>query len=87
MLGVPLLLLGVPVLTLIAVFAFKWMLGFMERRGMFPEISSGGGGQSIGNALLSVQAIVEPQKRHVIAMKDREAVRKDEAESGEPKTP
>ena len=80
-------MLGAPVVTLVAVFVFKWLLGVMERRGMFPEISGGGGGQSIGNALLSVQAIVEPQKRHVIAMKDREAIRKDEAETGEPKIP
>ncbi len=80
-------MLGTPVLTLIAVFAFKWLLGVMERRGMFPEISTGSGGQSIGNALLTVQAIVEPQKRHVIAMKDREAIRKEEAESSAPPTP
>ncbi|MEO8028120.1 MAG: hypothetical protein ABI823_16665, partial [Bryobacteraceae bacterium] len=81
MFGIPALMFGVPVGTLLAVFLLKWWLGYLERRGAFPEISGNPMSRSMGNALLEVQAIVEPQKRHVIEMKDREAIRKEEAES------
>lgn len=41
----------------------------------------------MGNALLEVQAIVEPQKRHVIEMKKRDEIRKEQDDSGAPPVP
>ncbi len=87
MLGVPLFLIGVPIAVVLAIALLNWWLGYLESRGAFPEISSLGGPRSMGHALLSAQAIVEPQKRHVIAMKERDAIRKDVAESGAPPRP
>ncbi len=54
---------------------------WMERRGWIYWTRSGGHSTRAGNALLEVQGLLEPEKRHVIEMK--RDVRGERDESGE----
>ena len=67
-------------------FAFDRLMLWMEKKGwVYWRRSKQGGGSGVGNALLEVQSLIEPNKRHVVEMMREE--KKEQADSGAPPSP
>jgi hypothetical protein len=74
-------LIVVVVAVAVLVAAFRMSRPWLEEHGwIFPKGESG----NVGTAMLHIQALLEPNKQHVIEWQDFEEVRGDEADSGDP---
>lgn len=72
-------------LAVAALFAADRMLLAAERRRWIYYRNAPPRRASVGNALLSVEAIFSPDKQHVV--EERNAIKTDEDEDGEPPRP
>jgi hypothetical protein len=72
-------------LVLAALYALHRLLRWMESRGWIYWTKSSGASTRAGNAMLEIQQLLEPSKKHVIEMK-REDKKKSDA-SGDPPNP
>jgi hypothetical protein len=65
-----------------ALYALHRLASWMERRGWIYWTRSGGHSTRAGNALLEVQKLLEPSKRHVIEMRRDIKAEQDDAGNG-----
>lgn len=76
--------LAIVVLVAAGSYALLWLLTWAESRRSMSEREPGG--STMTNAFLSVQAIFEPAKQHVIEERVHQEDEIDRSESGEPDT-
>jgi hypothetical protein len=73
------------VAILLALCALHFVARWMESRGWIYWTRSSGHSDRAGNALLEIQQMIEPSKRHVLQVKpDKRAERDDSGEGPDP---
>ncbi|MBT3271051.1 hypothetical protein HN371_28175 [Candidatus Poribacteria bacterium] len=74
--------IGVLALVAVGLFALDRLGLWLERRGWLYYRKTEGRGGSIGNALVGMQSLVEPDKRHVQEIKTQRPATQREGEEG-----
>jgi hypothetical protein len=70
----------------LALFVLDRLLLWMERRGwIYYRKRSASGGSGVGNALLEVQSLIEPDKKEILEVMRED--KREQAESGAPPEP
>ncbi len=76
------------IVIVVAVGAFLWVGWLMKRREqrwVSDDWRRGGSSARVGNALLEVQSLLEPDRRHML--QERQRSRRDDEGSADPPTP
>jgi hypothetical protein len=68
-----------------ALFALHLLALWMERRGWIYYVKKQPSASAVGTAVLEIQSLLQPEKKHVIQMRRERRVQKDD--TGEPKPP
>lgn len=77
--------LALMILVLVAAFLWVgWLMRRRDERWASAEWRRGGSSARVGNALLEVQALLEPDRRH--ALQERQRSRRDDEGSADPPT-
>jgi len=71
--------------AIVAIYAFHRLFRWMESRGWIYYTRSGNHSTRAGNAMLNIQQLFEPSKKHVIEMKQSQRPQLDV--SGDPPSP
>ncbi len=74
--------IGCVVLIAVGVFALDQLGLWLERRGWLYWRKKSGSGSGVGNALLGMQSVFEPDKRHVHEVQVKRPAAQREAEDG-----
>ncbi len=69
----------------VALFALHLLALWMERRGWIYYVKKQPSASAVGSAVLEIQSLLQPEKKHVVQMRRERRVKRDA--EGEPKHP